>query len=154
LRLCEILGAAEAIQAGASMTRGTPQPEQRAFGRRESRIHAFVRVPGRPPEPCVVRNFSEGGALLAFPPAFEPPARFRLTVEAKGVDVMCEVRRRNGEECGVAFVDEASDVSLRLVEGALAGPSATTDQPPPSLLGAGGLVLVVPGHELRSHLIM
>jgi len=136
------------------MQRGPSNLEQRAFGRRESRIHAFVRIPGRSPEPCIVRNFSEGGALLVFNGAFALPSRFRLTVEAKGVDVMCEVRRRNGTEFGVQFIDEQTDIESRLLEEAEAVPSELDATPPPNLLGSGGLVTVIPGHEYRRHIIV
>lgn len=136
------------MQRGASLT------EQRAFGRRESRIHAFVRVAGRSPEPCIVRNFSEGGALLQFDAPFVLPDRFRLTIDTKGVDVMCEVRRRNGLEFGVKFFDEQTDIEARLLgETAVLPPEepAAPLPPPPTLLG--GLVTVVPGHALRRHLV-
>jgi hypothetical protein len=136
------------------MQRGPSNLEQRAFGRRESRIHAFVRVTGRSPEPCIVRNFSEGGALLVFNGAFALPSRFRLSVEAKGVDVMCEVRRKNGMEFGVRFIDEQADIEARLLEEAEAAPSQPEVSPSPNLLGSGGLVPVVPGHEFRQHIIV
>lgn len=138
------------------MQRGALQHEQRAFGRRESRIHAFVRVASRTPEPCVVRNFSEGGALLVFNAPFSPPDRFRLTVDAKGLDVMCEVRRRNGPEFGVQFVQEQTDIVTRLhdeIPAEVPEPAEPEPGPPPPLLGSGGLVTVVPGHEIRAHFI-
>jgi hypothetical protein len=137
------------------MQRATSPPhEQRAFGRRESRIHAFVRVASRTPEPCIVRNFSEGGALLVFDGPFALPDRFRLTVDAKGLDVMCEVRRRNGSEFGVQFVQEQADIESRLAEEIAGEMAEPVEAPaPPMLLGAIGLVTVVPGHEVRRLLI-
>ncbi|MGE0766887.1 MAG: PilZ domain-containing protein [Hyphomicrobiaceae bacterium] len=135
------------------MHRGLSQHEQRAFGRRESRIHAFVRVAGRSPEPCILRNFSEGGALVAFDAPIALPERFRLTVDAKGVDLVCEVRRRNGLEFGVKFIDEQADIETRLMDDAIEDPEEAEAVPPPILLGSEGLVMVVPGHELRRSLI-
>lgn len=138
------------------MQRGASHHEQRAFGRRESRIHAFVRVPSRTPEPCIVRNFSEGGALLVFSAPFALPDRFRLTVDAKGLDVMCEVRRRNGQEFGVQFVQEQADIGTRLVDEILMGAPEPGEPlaPAPTLRGGAGLVLVVPGHEARRHMVI
>lgn len=142
------------------MPRANMPSDRRAFGRRESRIHAFARIPGRSAEPCVVRNVSDSGALLAFASAFEPPARFRLTVEAKGIDVLCEVRRRDGSEYGVAFVDGETngysfldqphaETSARLP--AVEQPEAP---PVPNVLGREGIVTVVTGAEMRRHLVV
>ncbi|MEZ5816581.1 MAG: PilZ domain-containing protein [Hyphomicrobiaceae bacterium] len=135
------------------MPRATTQPEQRAFGRRESRIHAYVRVPGRSPEHCIVRNFSEGGALIEFDVPFEPPQRFRLSIEAKGVDVMCEVRRREGLSFGVEFVADNEDVGAKLLDVSPAVESDPVPVPPRNMLGAGGIVVVVPARELRRSLL-
>jgi len=137
------------------MQRGASPHEQRAFGRRESRIHAFVRIPSRTPEPCIVRNFSEGGALLVFSAPFALPDRFRLTVDAKGLDVMCEVRRRNGLEFGIKFVQEQADIETRLQDEILPeAPKPVQPMVPPAiLLGTGGLVTVVPGSEFRRNMI-
>jgi len=136
------------------MTRGNAPAEQRAFGRRESRIHAFVKVPGRRPEPCIVRNISEGGALLAFPAPFDPPARFRLTIDAKGIDVNCEVRRRNGLEFGVEFVDRRTEFDDKLLKAIIAPPPEPTTDTIPNLLGTGGIVLVVPAHVIRTNIVL
>jgi len=143
------------------MQRGASPQEQRAFGRRESRIHAFVRVPSRTPEPCIVRNFSEGGALLVFSAPCPLPDRFRLTVDVKGLDVMCEVRRRGELEFGVQFVQEQADIAERLGDEIIASPPAfdpsevdADDLPPPLLLSSGGIVTVVPGYEVRDHIIL
>jgi PilZ domain len=78
--------------------------EKRQFGRRESAIHAVVLVGGRAPAHCIVRNFSERGALLEFNAPFAPPFRFRLVVDAKAVDVLCEVRHQTRHGVGVFFV--------------------------------------------------
>ena len=43
-----------------------PFVERRAFGRRATHEHAIVRIPGRPALRCVIRNISDGGALLDF----------------------------------------------------------------------------------------
>ena len=80
------------------------QVERRQFGRRESAIHAVAMVGGKPPAHCIVRNYSERGALLEFQEPFVPSFRFRLLIEAKGVDVLCEVRHQGQHGVGVLFV--------------------------------------------------
>ena len=78
--------------------------EKRQFGRRESAIHAVVMVGGKPPAHCIVCNYSERGALLEFKEPFVPSYRFRLLIETKGVDVLCEVRHQGRAGVGVLFV--------------------------------------------------
>lgn len=87
------------------MPRSAAPADRRAFGRRETFMHAIARVPGRPGEPCIVRDYSSGGALLEFPVDFEPTGPFRLSIEAKGVDAVCEVRRRDGRTFGIRFLE-------------------------------------------------
>jgi hypothetical protein len=91
------------------MTRATSPSEQRGFGRRATLMHALARIPNRSPEPCIVRDISDGGARLEFAAGFEPPATFRLVIEPKGIDSMCEVRYRSANVVGVRFLapDEA-----------------------------------------------
>lgn len=143
------------------MQRSTFPPERRGFGRRESRIHAIARLPGRGAEPCTVQNFSDSGALLAFAADVEPPARFRLTIEAKGIDVMCEVRRRDGACVGVSFAGE-EEVGLQLLDdhpavGAallISGPQGDQEAAATSrLLLDGPPVSVVRGDEVRRRLL-
>ena len=143
------------------MQRAISPSDRRAFGRRESLIHAIARLPGRGAEPCIVRNYSDSGALLSFPGDIDPPQRFRLTVDAKGLDVMCEVRRRNGAEIGVFFLSE-SDTSvwqaanpLETPEPTANGAAAAEPAAPPvqKLLRPDGPVTVVSGEALRRKLM-
>lgn len=78
--------------------------EQRQFGRRQTSAHAWVKVRGRPAIACVVKNVSEGGALLEFTAAEMLPYRFRVTIEAEGIDRDCEIRHQTGNRVGVEFV--------------------------------------------------
>ena len=48
--------------------------ERRQFGRRKTYVHAVIRARGRPPLLCVMRDVSEGGALLEVPDFGDPPA--------------------------------------------------------------------------------
>ncbi|MBS0244195.1 MAG: PilZ domain-containing protein, partial [Proteobacteria bacterium] len=81
------------------------QSDRRAFGRRQSFIHALARIPGRAAEGCIVKNFSDGGALIEFPVEFvQPPQKVRLCIDALGIDAECEVRRHEGKLLGVRFL--------------------------------------------------
>jgi hypothetical protein len=86
------------------MARGA---ERRQFGRRWSNVHGWVRVEGRPKMPCIVRNFSEGGALLELPWPCELPEFFRLSIDAIDFDIGCERRHAKPNAVGVRFVSEA-----------------------------------------------
>ena len=78
--------------------------ERRGFGRRESGIEALASVTGRTWAPCMLRNFSGTGALLEFAAPFEAPAKFKLRIESKQLEAICEIRHRNGLTIGVRFV--------------------------------------------------
>ncbi len=78
--------------------------DQRAFGRRESCIHATVYVAGRQSLPCIVRNFSEQGALLEFAEPISTPFTFRLFIDSKNVETLCEVRHQKNNAIGVRFL--------------------------------------------------
>ena len=77
--------------------------ERRAFGRRESCIEAVAKIGGRR-IPCVMRNFSLDGALIEIETEIAVPATFRLAIEAKDADAVCEVRHRSGRTFGVRFL--------------------------------------------------
>lgn len=139
------------------MNRGSSQSERRGFGRRESQIHAFVRVPGRTAEPCIVLNYSDRGALLAFSSQIVLPEKFRLCVEAKAIDVHCEVRRRNGRQLGVQFLDDGEAGSRFDDEPASNVPAQPAEEPRhpvarPQAPSGDVLVTVVTGDEMRRQL--
>lgn len=90
------------------MLKKTDHSEKRQFGRRDTDMRGWVRVAGRPVISCVVRELSQGGALLEFMDDVWLPYGFRLTTECKQIDRYCEPRHKNGKRIGVRFV-EASD---------------------------------------------
>ena len=85
------------------MTKGSG-PEQRQFGRRQTNLHAWISVPGRPRLPCTVKNLSIGGALLALEMPSWLPFNFQLTIEATRFTTMCEVRHHTAHAVGVRFL--------------------------------------------------
>lgn len=78
--------------------------DKRKFGRRPSGGHGWVKVRGRPAIPCVIKNISQGGALLEFQTAEMLPYRFRLVIYSEGIDSDCETRHQTGNLMGVEFV--------------------------------------------------
>lgn len=56
--------------------------------------------------PCIVRNLSEGGALLQFETAFMAPPQFDLQIDLENFEVTCEKRWEDGLKCGVQFISE------------------------------------------------
>ena len=78
-------------------------PERRQFGRRQTNVHAYISTRGRPLLPCVMRDISEGGALLEVHHPEWVPSRFRLLIETMRVEVDCEVAHRTDVAVGVRF---------------------------------------------------
>ncbi len=81
--------------------------DRRQFGRRHTHTIGRVKLPGRGSLPCIVRNLSDGGALLVFDRPEWLPFGFLLTIEGDDTTYGCEVRHHFGERVGVEFVDVA-----------------------------------------------
>ena len=82
--------------------------ERRQFGRRQTCVHATIASRGRPVIPCVMRDMSEEGALLEVSHPEWLPTRFRLIVEAFGIESDCEIVRRTEVAVGVRFTSRIS----------------------------------------------
>lgn len=87
-------------------------PEQRQFGRRQTHMHAWISVPGRPKLPCIVRNISLGGALLELDRPSWLPFNFQLTIEAAKYVTWCEVRHHSASHVGVRFMSAVEQAAL------------------------------------------
>ncbi|MCB1519497.1 MAG: PilZ domain-containing protein [Hyphomicrobiaceae bacterium] len=83
--------------------------ERRQFGRRNTALHAFIRIPGRPLIACVVRNLSVNGALLEFEVPKWLPYQFRLVIEAGRFEVDCEIRHHGLTGIGVMFIERTAE---------------------------------------------
>ncbi len=81
--------------------------ERRQFGRRAAYLHGWIRLQGRPAITCVLRNISQGGALLTFDHEPALPFEFLLEIDGWDLTVGCEVRHHFGRRVGVAFIDTA-----------------------------------------------
>jgi hypothetical protein len=98
------------------MTKPFSGIERRAFGRRETQEHAVVRIAGRPPLRCIVRNISDGGALLDFGQEVWLPFQFRLIWEGTKREETCDIKHQNGPRIGVSFAaHEHKDVDTRVL---------------------------------------
>ncbi len=88
-------------------TAAAPAPhfvERRQFGRRNTCLHGWIVLDGRPRLPCLVRNVSEGGALLECAVPKVMPFRFSLVIDCKGFQAWCETRHHTEQWMGVRFV--------------------------------------------------
>jgi hypothetical protein len=77
--------------------------DRRAFGRRETHMAASVRLPNHTHYDCVIRDISEGGALLEFSQCIEISGRLRLSIENGRQEIICDVRHVRGSRAGVQF---------------------------------------------------
>ncbi len=78
--------------------------ERRQFGRRDSSIAASIAIRGCSAQPCVMRNYSDTGALLEFREPAPQTHMFRLVIADKNIDVLCQVRHRAPRTLGISFV--------------------------------------------------
>jgi hypothetical protein len=78
--------------------------ERRQFGRRTTCLHGWIQIEGRPRINCLVRNASEGGALLECQVPKIIPFRFGLVIDCKGFEATCEARHHTENWMGVRFV--------------------------------------------------
>ncbi|MDN3718640.1 PilZ domain-containing protein [Roseibium salinum] len=81
-------------------------PAQRARRARVFKKGKMVFQDGLRSIPCLVRNISDGGALLEFEQAYMLPKEFDLHIDLEDYEVTCERRWEDGLRCGVAFVGE------------------------------------------------
>ena len=90
---------------------GNPQ-DRRQFGRRQTSLHAWIEVQGRPRLSCVVRNISVGGALLGLDQPQWLPYNFKLHIEATRFVSWCEVRHQQPGAVGVRFLSAIEAASV------------------------------------------
>lgn len=60
--------------------------------------------------PCVVRNISDGGAMLEFDQPYILPKDFELYIDLEDYEVSCERRWETGLKCGVMFTSDRRHV--------------------------------------------
>ena len=90
-----------------------PNPaDRRQFGRRQTSLHGWISVPGRPKLACHVKDLSIGGALLGLQAPSWLPFNFVLTIEATRFVSWCEVRHHKHDAVGVRFMSAVESASL------------------------------------------
>jgi hypothetical protein len=65
-------------------------PAPTHYGRRDTFLRGTIYTPSNAPIPCAVRDFCPIGARLIVPASLLS-ARFRLVVEAAGIEADCEI---------------------------------------------------------------
>lgn len=86
--------------------------ERRQFGRRPVNANATAVLPGGVEVPCVIKDLSDGGALLHFSSGVAPVQSFVLSVDDTPHNLKCEIRHRNGPRIGVMFTILAQGIAL------------------------------------------
>lgn len=79
--------------------------ERRQFGRRQTYLHGWISVPGRPKLSCIVRDISVAGAKLELQAPSWLPFTFQLTIDASRFATMCEIRHQGPASIGVRFIE-------------------------------------------------
>jgi hypothetical protein len=74
------------------------------FGQRNTFLRGAIHAQGHQPCLCVVRDLTPAGATLMVPALFKLPHRFRLVVDAKGIDTNCGFVERSGDAVEVVFL--------------------------------------------------
>ena len=82
--------------------------DRRQHRRRQTFMPGTVTVAGRPPIRCVIRNISDGGALLVLEKPQSLPYGFLLEIDGQDDIYGCEIRHHYGLKVGVEFVDTTS----------------------------------------------
>ena len=82
--------------------------ERRQFGRRTTRIHAWIELPGRPRQACIVRDLSPAGALLELLEDGLLPFKFRLAMGAPEEVFLCQACHQDQRLLGVQFKGRAA----------------------------------------------
>jgi len=78
-------------------------PERRQSVRCETRIQAWIALPGRPRRQCVIWNCTRRGALIEIIDDGLLPFRFPLAMGKPEQIVICEARHQDRNLLGVQF---------------------------------------------------
>ena len=84
-----------------------PMAERRALKRLETNQLALLHVDGiRGCHPCLVMDYHSGGAMLHSSTHHTASFNFDLSLDGFKTTKHCHVVWRNGNKCGVEFVDQ------------------------------------------------
>lgn len=86
--------------------------DRRQFGRRQTNLHGWITVPGRPRLACTILDISVGGALIGLRMPSWLPYNFQLTIEATKFVSWCEVRHQRADAVGVRFLNAVEAAGL------------------------------------------
>lgn len=78
--------------------------DRRRFGRRSVRVHGWAHPSRHVRIPCVMTEFSRGGATITLPEGTHLPGRFQLSFDALDEPLDCEIRHGHDGVFGVEFL--------------------------------------------------
>ena len=87
--------------------------ERRRFGRRRCRVHGWVHLNLRTRIPCVMTDYSVGGARLRFMQSMVLPNRFYICFDGFLGAIRCEVRHAVVSEVGIEFCEARGRSSVK-----------------------------------------
>lgn len=80
--------------------------ERRKFGRKACRVPATVKTARNETIPCVLLDFSEGGARLEFVAPVKLNGQFDLVISQLALAVPCQLRHAFGRTVGIEFIEQ------------------------------------------------
>lgn len=80
--------------------------ERRKFGRKECRVPATIKTARNETIPCVLLDFSEGGARLEFAAPVKLNGQFDLVISQLALAVPCQLRHAFGRTIGIEFIEQ------------------------------------------------
>jgi hypothetical protein len=94
------------------MVHSTTVADRRRFGRKPCRAKAMIKAARLEPVPCVVLDYSDGGARIELDTAVKLPAQFDLCFDDINLVVPCNLRHAFGRSVGIEFADQPGRRSL------------------------------------------
>ena len=126
-------------RAAAGAASALTGADRRQFGRRATVRHAWIIAGAQRRIACVIRNVSEGGALLELDGIASLPARFTLDIEGTGLIVACEARHRGQTSLGVLFLEPGAGARLLALGPGVQSSALATGAP-------AAMVAIAPAH--------
>ncbi len=86
--------------------------DRRKFGRKPCHVKALIKAAKIDAIPCLVLDYSEGGARLELASAVKLPSHFDLCFDELNLSIPCELRHMFGRTAGIQFTDHPGRRSL------------------------------------------
>ncbi|MDZ4840990.1 MAG: PilZ domain-containing protein [Hyphomicrobium aestuarii] len=86
--------------------------DRRRFGRKPCRAKAMIKAARLEPVPCIVLDYSDGGARIEMDTSVKLPAQFDLCFDDINLVVPCNLRHAFGRSVGIEFAEQPGRRSL------------------------------------------